>query len=357
MEDFVCDYKNCGKRFQKKSRLEYHKRGHLESKPFACEYEGCGAAYAWRQHLKRHVENIHSHPDKEFKCSHTNCLATFDTQKALVQHGNRCHHSEKSILKCSLCDEVFEHGWQLQEHEASHTNKTPFKCDVCQEEFDAFDLLKRHRKKHKDVPAKNQPKRIFNCKDCSEEFETFVAYRSHIKVHSESKRTCKTCNIVFNRKYHLLQHTLSAHSENRREYKCTVESCTRIYCHEKNLKQHIRLTHEGKSYPCELCGRSLSSKQKLKLHVEYHTSDPKPKKRKLNKQRTKEKLLKQLVKDDESKLDVDITTKKKSVIRNSHVSHILAAKKQFPVNCDDNLIYDNLDLNHSNEREVPLTEY
>lgn len=54
-------------------------------------------------------------------------------------------------------------------------------------------------------------------------------------------------------------------------YCCPDPNCDREYKTKFNLKKHVEMTHMGlKFFVCEICSKSLSSKQVLDEHMNKH---------------------------------------------------------------------------------------
>lgn len=53
-------------------------------------------------------------------------------------------------------------------------------------------------------------------------------------------------------------------------FQCHYENCPKFYNVNRNLQAHIRSKHEGQTFVCNICSRRLSTKQKLKQHLNAH---------------------------------------------------------------------------------------
>lgn len=57
-------------------------------------------------------------------------------------------------------------------------------------------------------------------------------------------------------------------------YPCTYEACRKSYCSAFNLKRHVEAAHLGiRKFKCEICEKSLSSKQNYIDHQFTHTGE------------------------------------------------------------------------------------
>lgn len=67
---------------------------------------------------------------------------------------------------------------------------------------------------------------------------------------------------------------------------CPYEKCQKTYFYKSNLIQHIKTTHLGKRYYCDICSAGLTAKKKLIQHIERHYE---PKKNTIRKKHKKRK--------------------------------------------------------------------
>lgn len=57
-------------------------------------------------------------------------------------------------------------------------------------------------------------------------------------------------------------------------YVCTVPQCSKTFTSRFNLKRHIDSIHLGcNRFVCELCGKTLTSRQNYIQHLHIHTGD------------------------------------------------------------------------------------
>ena len=88
-------------------------------------------------------------------------------------------------------------------------------------------------------------------------------------IHDEKKVvSCDICGKTFSRPDSLKIHIRAVHEEikNLKNHKC--ESCDKCFSTLSKLLSHIKVIHEGiKEHKCELCEREFGRKESLKVCV------------------------------------------------------------------------------------------
>ncbi|KYQ55306.1 Transcription factor IIIA, partial [Trachymyrmex zeteki] len=269
---YKCNYPNCSATFLRPNRLERHINSHTGERPYKCVHPGCTKSYTNSSHLKRHSET-HISVKKVYKCKE--CLMLMSTLHNLKRHYKRMHSEKK--LSCKECGIAFNKRYQLVNHQAEQHSKSMYKCDKCTKSFGTLSIFDRHRKTHE----KHYP-----CSECSEKFENLMLLNAHTKAKHVTTYKCDTCGKVFLNKDHLREHC-KIHFEDRLVLPCPYDNCHRTYFFKSNLDEHIRSTHLGKKFYCDICSMGLTTKANLIRHIQRHY---KPKERKKNKiQRKKRK--------------------------------------------------------------------
>ena len=63
----VCDWPECGVRFERNTELKAHTNKHLNVTPYVCSYEGCGKAFTSKFYLRKHINYVHKRIGNPFK--------------------------------------------------------------------------------------------------------------------------------------------------------------------------------------------------------------------------------------------------------------------------------------------------
>uniref|UniRef100_A0A182NEQ2 Uncharacterized protein n=1 Tax=Anopheles dirus TaxID=7168 RepID=A0A182NEQ2_9DIPT len=132
----------CGKAFVVRSRLKAHMQIHSNRKDHVCDV--CGDAFVNKGLLKRHRRALHS-TELLFECKH--CTKKFAVAEKLKIH-QRVHTGERPY-GCGFCHRTFSHYTDRKRHEmASHTGERPYKCEHCPSTYIRKHELVMHTQKH-----------------------------------------------------------------------------------------------------------------------------------------------------------------------------------------------------------------
>ena len=249
-----CTYPGCKAIFYRPSRLARHVRLHTGEKSHKCNYPNCDKAYTNSSHLKRHMET-HNTTKTIFQC--TECSLFIVHRHNLKRHYRTQH--DRGKLTCKICNESFTKKYQLATHMATH-GSVSYICEKCGKSFISNPKLKRHRKIHE----KRYPCTV---PGCNEVLEKWLLLRAHLKTQHVKTHKCTDCDKVFLFKSHLKMHS-QVHMKHRLVLSCPYDKCPRVYCFQKNLDQHIRVHHLEHKYECDICKLKISSKAKLKNHIQ-----------------------------------------------------------------------------------------
>ena len=302
--EWQCPEADCGKAFEKRSKLKLHIFSHKNVRPFSCQHPGCKWSFHSAFGLKRHQSTAHQ-VVKLYACHVKECRnkkVTFSTAHNLNIHLKR--HARPMNFKCDSfgCDAEFQTNRELQTHlrNASHSDLIPqHACHDCDRRFFSPSELIKHTQIHLRVKDKlvcqfencgkvfdknstlvahsrsHTGERPFKCTfaGCSWAFRTSSKLRRHEKSHQNDRKfVCEICAKSYLRGDHLKAHTLSAHQNSK--FACPMGDCSArfsarstLYCHMKKHKEAAP-TKLG-SFRCviESCGRKFESGVQLGNHV------------------------------------------------------------------------------------------
>ncbi|CAH8862319.1 unnamed protein product [Trichobilharzia szidati] len=107
---------------------------------------------------------------------------------------------------------------------------------------------------------------LFECCECDRRFKSKSVLRRHVRVvHEGVTYPCEQCGKSFSRKWNLKQHINSVHE--RQIFQC--DNCEKSFSSKNILLRHVRSSHEGVCYKCDQCDKSFSRKYDLNQHVVY----------------------------------------------------------------------------------------
>lgn len=265
---YKCRYDGCDLNFKRKDQLHSHEYTHTAQKLFKCTESNCTKSYMNNAHLKRHIRVAHcaNRTIELIPCKHGSpCTRSYKSKEKMLIHYQMVHVDKTDIkslsFACDLCPAIFRRKAQHRQHMFAHTNEYPYTCQHCQRGYMNRYNLVRHENSH----------RIYNCNECDETFlkwSLLVGHRHNMHPYSEAK--CTECGRQFQSKRGLKHHRILHEEKDDREIlQCPYEKCPSYFFHQRNLNAHIRSKHEGCKFICDFggCGKTLSSKQKLQLHM------------------------------------------------------------------------------------------
>ncbi|XP_062588771.1 zinc finger protein 665-like [Saccostrea cucullata] len=308
---YNCDI--CEKVFSSKETMYHHRRGiHSDSKPYKCQQcdatfsfnhslrlhilkhsgarpfkcKECNKTYLTSNHLKMHVEGVHG-GKKNYTCKI--CGKCFSYTTSLKVH--EMTHGEYRPYRCNTCGQGFVNSHSLKYHkESKHSQNTWFECDLCGKKYKTEFLMKTHRRRHTadgsrfmcDIcgrqfmykstleihAAVHSDQKSFQCSTCGKSFKTYATLYSHQYVHkSESPYNCPECGKSFKTKERCKAHQ-KRHS-GLKPFEC--KECGRCFPDKGGLSKHTKTVHcEVKLFVCDICGKSCSRADNLRVHMKIH---------------------------------------------------------------------------------------
>uniref|UniRef100_A0A3P9A1H9 C2H2-type domain-containing protein n=1 Tax=Esox lucius TaxID=8010 RepID=A0A3P9A1H9_ESOLU len=252
----------------------------------------CWKSFATEDILERHLLNHTEEKQKNMCCK---CGKVFSTFSTLTRH-LKTHITEKSHLSdttCSECGKTFSTHSSVKRHLLTHTGEKPYVCSRCKKGFNDPGNLKKHmRRAHPEDEVNVE--RLYHepCSHCGKMFTTKKILEKHLVSHTgEKPHQCLDCGKGFNELSSLKRH-LRTHT-GEKPYICP--HCEKSFNDPGNLKKHILRTHSAEHsgntrlennlgsleqdepvkksvlHPCSHCGKKLSTKTRLKIHLKIHT--------------------------------------------------------------------------------------
>ena len=206
---------------------------------------------------------------------------------------------EGKPYKCPFCSNYFPHEDELEKHKATvhEEKKLSFNCTVCNAEFPLKSNLNTHMETvHEDIQS-NAQKPVYDSEDpnscniCQITFCQKQYYQDHITSVQDGKKSlkCCSCGAIFRYGYSegFIKHIASVHEG--KTFKCFAKRCTACFVESEELEEHDLTVHDGKMMVkyiklkekqskervppsqkrviCTVCGKSYTTKNVLKLHV------------------------------------------------------------------------------------------
>jgi len=174
---------------------------------------------------------------------------------------------KKKSYICKFCPQIFNNLTDKGKHMIdAHDFK--FDCEICGFKMTSAVAAHRHKKIHHPELYKH------HCSICGAGFETEVLCEKHAKTCEGSLRKkgkvciCTVCGKTLSNRTALKLH-VALHDPSYGKHKC--EECGKLYTTENLLNFHRRTQHEGfkvqNVFPCEICGKILTRASGLRDHI------------------------------------------------------------------------------------------
>lgn len=226
---YCCDI--CGKTCNVKNDLIIHMRKHISKdnrEKFLCSI--CNAVVLSKSALNNHIRTFHSDIIEIHPCDYPNCEKSFQTRTKLLQHRKIVH--ETGNFPCEYCDKQFTTKQYLQKHiKQCHSVKVLDSCEICGKEFPKGIQLKRHMQIHEEkqhcyyencdkvfqfkasllnhIKFHHAENTAVSCDHCGLSFPTIKHLNRHVsRQHNTVKVACEVdgCPQLFGRKDYLASH-------------------------------------------------------------------------------------------------------------------------------------------------------
>ncbi|XP_058064920.1 zinc finger protein 782-like [Anopheles bellator] len=229
-------------------------------------------------------------PTNEHLCSFCEPSIIFASPRDLSDHLKSMH--KDMVHCCNLCDMLFVGIESLEKHDKFHAMGLNYFCTVCEQGFITREALKNHLPTHtcsllcshcgKTFPDNSKRAahiryhhsnliKSYACSFCPAKFKMKGNLKTHEARHTKYKRyCCELCGKQLSSKEKLQLHHRMVH-EKERPYKCTV--CHHRCSYARQLRVHMN-THTGeKPHQCYFCDRKYSNFSDLKDHLSKHIGD------------------------------------------------------------------------------------
>ena len=167
---------------------------------------------------------------------------------------------------CPICDKHFKEKRNIKIHiKRVHENQKNYKCDLCNYRcYRKFEMLLHHRNIH----SKEFLDTKVLCTECGRTMRNNSDLRRHQqKQHLKIKRfKCESCDFTsFEKSATILHGRTHLSFKNRDFFPC--DHCGKVLSTKNTLKYHISSVHKKvKPHICIVCSKSFSQKSGLTLH-------------------------------------------------------------------------------------------
>jgi len=172
-------------------------------------------------------------------------------------------------IKCPSCSKSMTRRHYTKHHKASCSKERVLKCDICgREGFCNSSTLQDH------IRAKHTHEKPFKCEYCNKAFPAASHLAHHrMKKHRVNSKgelqpkvlfPCNYCGKILTTKPKLVAHVKVIH-QGIKDFTCS--SCQKSFSSKSNLDIHIGSVHTGNlPYKCEFCSKSFARKNLLSAH-------------------------------------------------------------------------------------------
>ncbi|CAB4065200.1 KRAB [Lepeophtheirus salmonis] len=259
--------------------LKSHLSSHL-LKNFKCS--SCKKCFYKSEGLRNHVADAHS---IQLSCSYTGCTFNTNYKQTLTTHVKELHEgikrshnhpSGKEVANCPHCFKTFKKRYLDQTHRRvclNNKSRIEFKCESCGKSgFVNKTTLNNH------IRTVHQGDTPYECVLCPKNnrptYATSMALLAHtsrkhrkasVKNNSSRLYPCNLCGKLLSSTSNLKSHKNTIHRKER-NFACTY--CAKCFSSKSNLQIHEGALHTGiLPYKCKDCSESFTRKSSLENHI------------------------------------------------------------------------------------------
>ena len=225
----------------------------------------CKLSFKFSSVYQMHLSIVHNSKIQEnIKC--IICFANFDTRKSLRFHNSQDHGLFDDGQSLSTCFICGASVKQLREHVRNvHEQVEKVKCTYCEKEYkNKYELSKHFKRNHESIAPCASCGKIFKCLSRHLKTTNCGGDPGHVK----KKVQCNICGKLISTKEKLKVHTKQIHNQVR-DKQC--DRCEYNTYNVGNLRLHINTQHLGmkiEKISCQKCGKRVNN---LESHTEiYH---------------------------------------------------------------------------------------
>ena len=165
----------------------------------------------------------------------------------------------------------FHHQEDLLEHLKTHhggddnagINHLQKSCPVCHKKFLLRKNLMTHMKRFHETEGKLAK---YQCQHCEKTFYYKSEKEAHENTHTGTKQfKCEICEKAYSSKKALYDHNKIIHAENKITYSCEI--CGKVLRDKYKLKYHMMVHSEKRNFKCSHCSTEFKGGENLRRHV------------------------------------------------------------------------------------------
>ncbi|XP_061675540.1 zinc finger protein 1035 [Syngnathoides biaculeatus] len=225
-------------------------------------------------HLSK--ESAESEPKVELNIKESKTIEQkkADVENTQTESNSATPKTEESTFKCDVCPAVFQQVSGLYQHVKRHESKITgkmmkYKTSVLSGNSKIKPLMTKTEQTENILKPDEKDSVSLSCRYCEKQCDTEQSLKHHERYHrGEKPYRCLDCGRGFKKKVYLVAHKVVHQS-----IQCTL--CKTILPNIRNLVQHAKLHHKGKTFPCPNCQKESLNGLELFRHLKLHQKEDK----------------------------------------------------------------------------------